>query len=180
MGANEHGLASFTVCAHAGFGPVRATGTNGSMVSHLAPDVQTHFMTATAAPCASLFKPVWLGANLPDTGPVPQGDYDATTLFWRHEALHRTILRDYATRIAMIRDEQATMEKHFVEEALNIATRMPTKRADFSQKCFHEAVKMEETWLERVGRQPVRRKNNWLYEYAWQQFNRQAKMPPLV
>ena len=57
------GLMGATVCDHAGFGPVRISQTTGSMVSHLAPDVQTHFVTGTAAPCTSVFKPVWLGAR---------------------------------------------------------------------------------------------------------------------
>ena len=39
-----------TVCWHAGFGPIRSSQSVGAMVSHLAPDVQTHFVTGTSAP----------------------------------------------------------------------------------------------------------------------------------
>ncbi len=48
------------VCMHASFGPVRASQTVGSLVSHLHPEQATHFFTATAAPCTSLFKPAWI------------------------------------------------------------------------------------------------------------------------
>ncbi len=77
------GITGAEVCMHAGFGPIRQSQTTGSMVSHLAPGTQAHFVTGTAAPCISLFKPVWLGAELPDTGPTPTGTYDGATLFWR-------------------------------------------------------------------------------------------------
>ena len=65
-------------------------------------------------PCTSVFKPVWLGTDLPDTGPTPVGSYDEATLFWRHETLHRATLRDYATRSALYRDEREGLERRFI------------------------------------------------------------------
>ena len=85
----DRGLTGAQVCMHAGFGPVRINQTTGSMVSRLHPDRPTHFFTAAAAPCTSLFKPVWLDAGLPLNEPTPTGVYDPQTLFWRHERLHR-------------------------------------------------------------------------------------------
>ena len=48
------GLMGQTVCAHAGFGPVRISQSTGSWVSHRAPDgTFTHWVTATSAPCTT-------------------------------------------------------------------------------------------------------------------------------
>jgi len=171
------GLSNFTVCAHAGFGPIRGTGSNGSMVSHLGEDVQTHFVTATAAPCTSVFKPLWLGMELPETGPIPNGEYDASTLFWRHEALHRAILRDYVARITLIREEQAAAEQRFVAGALSLRLHAEQEREAFARQCFAEADQLEAAWLGQIRKQPVQKKNPLLYDFAWQGFNREAKMP---
>ena len=70
------GFKGADVCDHAGFGPIRRSQSTGSLVSHLAPGLQTHFLTGTSAPCTSIFKPVWLGAELPESGPAPTGTYD--------------------------------------------------------------------------------------------------------
>jgi hypothetical protein len=134
-----------TVCWHAGFGPIRGSQSVGSMVSHLAPEIQTHFVTGTSAPCTSIFKPVWLGAELPDMGPAPAGTYDAAALFWRHEVLHRATLRDYATRIALYQDERDELERSFVAGVLAGAG-----RTAYTTQCFAEADQATGRWIERV------------------------------
>ena len=96
------GLMGQTVCSHAGYGPVRVSQTTGSWVSELpaAAAPATHWVTGTAAPCLSVRVPVWFdavdAAGLPDRGPAPGGAYARGSLWWDHEDVHRTILRDYA------------------------------------------------------------------------------------
>ncbi|MCB0037641.1 MAG: C69 family dipeptidase, partial [Anaerolineales bacterium] len=108
------GLQGATVCMHASFGPIRQSQTTGSMVSHLTPAQQTHWVTGSAAPCLSLFKPVWIDAGLPDMGARPTATYDEAALWWRHEALHRHILRDYAAYAPLIQLERDTAEAKFL------------------------------------------------------------------
>ncbi|TLN23559.1 peptidase U34, partial [bacterium] len=85
------------VCMHAGYSPVRNSQTVGSLVAHLtAGQEPTYWVTATASPCTSVFKPVWISAGMPDTGPEPNARMDPETLWWQHEQLHRSVLRDYA------------------------------------------------------------------------------------
>jgi len=79
-------------CAHAG-GVLAATQTTASWVSDLRPGRVRHFATGTAAPCTGLFKPVDVSTPL-DLGPKPTDRYDPATLWWRHERLHRRVLRD--------------------------------------------------------------------------------------
>jgi len=173
----DRGLTGATVCMHAGFGPIRISQTTGSMVSHLHPDLATHFFTGTAAPCTSIFKPVWFDGQLPDTGPVPTGTYDAATLYWQHEALHRATLRDYPTLIRLYQEERDMLEREFVTGAFDHARRTAAERAAFTAHCFTEAKTAEARWLERVSSARPRHRPSRLYAMAWNRFNRQAKMP---
>jgi len=173
----SRGLTTFNVCAHAGFGPIRSTGTTGSMVSHLTSATQTHYITGTAAPCTSLFKPVWLGVDLPDTGPAPTGTYDEATLFWRHEVLHRATLRDYAACTALYRNERDTLERQFVEGAQAGRDRPAEERAAYSVHCLAEADQAEARWTEQVRTMGVTAYPGRLYSSAWRGFNRAARMP---
>jgi len=110
-----------TLCVHAGFGPTRPGQSAGSMVAHLSPDLPTYWLTGTSGPCISVFKPVYLGgAVLPDSsvlGPEPAGTYDPDSLWWTHERLHRAVMRDYATRVPLFRDERDELEAMFLREA---------------------------------------------------------------
>ncbi|WP_254127308.1 hypothetical protein [Aquihabitans sp. G128] len=58
-----------------------------------------HWVTATAAPCTSLFKPVRVGQPT-DLGPDPTNHADPDSAWWRHERLHRLSLRDHAAATA--------------------------------------------------------------------------------
>ncbi len=52
-------------------------------------------------------------AGMPDIGPTPSGTYDTTTLYWRHELLHRRVLRDFSARcfIEADRAEKAWLDR---------------------------------------------------------------------
>jgi secernin len=173
----DKGLTGSTVCMHAGFGPIRGSQTTGSMVSHLNPDHPTHFVTGTAAPCTGIFKPLWTDADLPDTGPAPSETFDPSTLFWKHESLHRRVLMDFSTLLEQYRPERDSLEKRFVSEALAYADRNASRRSEFSARCFAEADDAEKEWTKKVSRAVVKREPGFLYGTAWKSFNNQALMP---
>lgn len=83
-------------CMHAG-GLFAAAQTVASWAARLSPGGDQHLLTATAAPCTSLFKPVSVTAPIVSLGSlgrgVPGDVADDASLFWRHERLHRLVLR---------------------------------------------------------------------------------------
>ncbi|MBI4766859.1 MAG: hypothetical protein HY787_20070 [Deltaproteobacteria bacterium] len=173
----DQGLTGATVCMHAGFGPIRRSQTTGSMVSHLQPDCPTHFFTGTAAPCTGIFKPVWLDNELPDLGPVPRSTYDPAALYWRHETLHRTTLRNFSTFIKLYQPERETLEHEFYTKAIEFARHRAPERLAFNRRCFAEAEAAEIRWLERLANKKIQKHPNGLYSLTWKKFNRQAQMP---
>ncbi len=91
-------------CVHAG-GLVANSQTTASWVAELRSDGALHWVTATAAPCTSLFKPVRVTSPL-DLAPQPTDSYDPAALWWRHEVLHRLVMRDPAVAYPLIRPER--------------------------------------------------------------------------
>jgi len=173
------GIASFDVCAHAGWGPIRGTQTTGSLVAHLTPTAQTHFVTGTAAPCTSIFKPVWLDSGvLHAAEPAPTGEYDAATLFWRHEQLHRATLRDYATLSALYRDERDALERRFIADAPAWREQSREDRLAYSVGAFAQADAAEKQWTAHVLARAGKSRNGFLYDAEWRAFNRAAGINP--
>jgi dipeptidase len=172
----ERGIFDYTICAHAGFGPVRATQTTGSLVAYLHPEHPVYFVTGSAAPCTSIFKPVWVDSGVPDTGPKPEGTFNPATLFWQHEQLHRATLADYERLIGFYRQERDEMERRFVQEALELADAPKGERAAFSARCFAQANAAACEWLRRVTQAAGESRSRGLYGSAWRQFNQQAKL----
>jgi secernin len=165
------------VCMHAGFGPIRVSQSTGSLVCHLRKDRQTLWITGTSAPCTSVFKPVWIEAGMPEIGPSPEAVFNADSLWWRHEALHREILHDYPTRISLIHEERDALENSFLERAEDCQAVSPGELAAFTKKCFLEADEALKRWTDLVNSTPPKKRSAYLFRTAWRNFNRQAKYP---
>ena len=169
------GLLGADVCMHAGPGPVRNSQTVGSMVSQVKKDgTATHWLTGTSAPCISVFKPVWMNAGIPETGPSPNGKYDPDSMFWRHEVLHREMLRNFTSRYQMIRDEVDALQKEFIDLAANMDEMSAEIRYNYSTKCFEESGEADMMWLRLIRSVPVNNRMSALYQYAWNRLNQRA------
>ena len=172
------GLTGADVCMHAGFGPIRINQTVGSIVSHLRPDRQTHWLTGTSAPCTGIFKPVWIDSGLTEeAGLHPAVNYDAATLWWQHEALHREVVRDYTLRMPVYAGERDELENRFVCDWEDVRGGTAQERAAFTTHCFADAEAATGRWLAQVRNAPSQKRAQVLYSLAWQTFNQQAKMP---
>ncbi|MCG6909118.1 MAG: C69 family dipeptidase [Deltaproteobacteria bacterium] len=159
------------LCAHAANPFSRdAAQTTGSLVAHLKATRQTVWVTGTSAPCTGIFKPVWIDeCGLPDIGPAPGAVYDAKSLWWFHENLHRLVIEDYNNRIALYKRERDLLEGRFVEQA---ASATPEARWEVSRTAFEKARKMTREWIERVGAAAVDKRENVVYRRYWERQNR--------
>lgn len=102
-------------CAHAG-GLIAATQTTASWVADLRADGRhTHWVTATAAPCVSLFKPVQVLAPVAGA-PETLSDRADSSLFWQHELLHRRVLRAPGTVVPEYLAERDALERAWLAE----------------------------------------------------------------
>lgn len=171
----EGNILDYTICTHATLGPVRAYQTTGSMVAYLHPEHPIFFLTGTAAPCTSIFKPVWMDVESPDFGPQPDRIFNPDTLFWRHERLHRATMMDYDRRLGEYREERDMLERRFVIGALELVEASKEDRQEFSIKCFAEAEIAEKEWLDRVSKTQVQTRPPWHFRFAWNQLNQEVK-----
>lgn len=171
------GLMGAEVCMHASFGPIRSSQTTGSMISKLSEHGDTHWLTGTAAPCTSIFKPVWFNGGLPEMGPVPEGTYDEATMWWRHENLHREILRDYSTRIKVIESDRYKLERGFLKEVEQAQILPAEERHEFTRACFNDVDKVEANWLDTIKRMPLQNRRPLLDKLAWRKYDINANRP---
>lgn len=151
-------------CMHAG-GLAAASQTTASWVAEISPAGASHWVTATAAPCTSLFKPVSVAAPL-DLGPVPSDRFDPAALWWRHEVLHRMVMRDPAAAYPLFGTERDAVQARWLA--------VPPSPAD----AFAEADSLLARWTEVVSQQAggTDRRPPWVRRY-WRVRSERAGLP---
>jgi secernin len=150
-----------TVCMHGGGTIVHGSVTTASWVSELAPNGIQHWATATAAPCAAIFKPVHVDDPI-DLGPTPTGVSDSASLWWRHELLHRSTLADPAHLLPLFTDERDDIERRWLAD--------PPE----SKVAFAESDRLLGDWTERVTATDTDDTRPWWARRYWQIRNRRA------
>jgi secernin len=143
-------------CMHAG-GMLAASQTTASWVAELRSGASLHWVTATAAPCTSLFKPVRVEQPL-ELGPPPSDRFDERTLWWRHERLHRMALRDPSRAAFTVQRDD--VQRRWLSEPPG------------SQAAFAEADELVAGWTDALG--PVSDvRPTWVRRY-WRERDRRA------
>jgi len=99
-------------CMHAG-GIATGSQTTASWVAELTPAGARHWVTATAAPCTGLFKPVSVDDPL-DLGPSPTDRFHPDALWWRHERFHRRVMRDPEANFPAFTPERDEIEARWL------------------------------------------------------------------
>ncbi len=140
-------------CMHAG-GLVAASQTTASWVADIRPGDATHWVTATAAPCSSLFKPICVDAPV-EHGPVPDDRFDDRTLWWRHERLHRLAMRDPAATMPTFVAERDQVERRWLAEP-------PSGPAAFA-----EADRLLDAWYAKLATAPPSDGRPWWVRRYW-------------
>ena len=128
-------------CMHAG-GLLAASQTTSSWVSELRPTRSRHWVTGTAAPCTGLFKPLRVDAPI-SVGAFPTAVPDES-LWWRHERLHRTVMRNPIELMPVFAAEREALEAQWV--------RTPPD----PQLAWNEASNVLEKWTRAVQDRPVK------------------------
>lgn len=158
-----------TICMHAAQGPRRSQSV-ASMVSEVGGERAVHWVTATSAPCTSLFKPVLLESGPPPVGPAPTDTYDGESLWWRHERLHRALLADHVAGMALIADERDALEAGF-RARIDAADDLPAAVAH----CWREAAQAEARWA--AALKPACSGGS-AHARSWGRLNQVAGLPP--
>jgi dipeptidase len=143
----------------------------GSLVCDLRADGPVHWVTGTSAPCTSVFKPVILEHGLPEQGPQPGDRFDAETLWWRHEMLHRAALADYPDFMAEFIAARAALEASFSARIEAVRKEGSAARRRVVEQCWNDGEKFEAHWLARAqGRAKLHRD----YRAGWMRHDRLA------
>jgi dipeptidase len=178
---SPHGkIAGSDVCMHAGFGPVRINQTTGSLVSRLAADSQTHWVTGSAAPCLATFKPVWIDAGAPDAYRTCAGVYDENSLWWRHELLHRLVLKNYPENFSQYRSQRDEREERYLQDAAGLEKKSMKDRREFSEACVRQDLEDIQDRIKRVKEFNAPDKTAFYYRMAWRKFSKEAVMSSLL
>ncbi len=170
------GILGSEVCMHAGFGPARGSQSAGSMISHIQKEGAVHWVTGTAAPCTSVFKPVWMDSGLPEMGSTPKGTYDPDSLYWMHEKFHRKVLQNYPGRISQFRSARDELEQGFIIESEKHKAGSAESRREFTSDCFSKAEMHLHEWETEIEKIPAT-SIPWHYKIAWNGFNKSANLP---
>jgi dipeptidase len=148
-------------CMHAG-GILAASQTTASWVSELRRTGSLHWATATAAPCTSLFKPVRVDEPV-ELGPTADDRFDARTIWWRHERLHRAVLRN--PRRAGFVAERDEVQRQWLADP------------PASASAFREADALVARWTQELGL--PRDVRPWWVRRYWLERDRRARLHPL-
>jgi dipeptidase len=150
-------------CVHAG-GRVTAAQSTASWVSDLRSD-PLHWVTATSAPCTSVFHPVRVGRPIDHRavlGPDPTNRFDTASRWWRHERLHRLVLRDHAAALGRFAAARDALERRWLAAPPDTAA------------AFAESATAEASWLaELVDADLAETRPDWLVS-LWRELDASA------
>jgi len=150
----DEGGAGPGLCMHA---KTDALGqTTASLVSSLGGGKQVHWVTGTAAPCISIFKPVTFETGIPDHGAKPGADEeDVTSLWWRHMKLMERLLENGkgGLDVDSFVDERDELEAGFVTTIDECPPPEDEQSRDMLRTavndCWGKAMEFENRWIEK-------------------------------
>jgi len=154
-------------CVHAG-GPIVSSQTTASWVSDLrcsagAGSSILHWATATSAPCTSLFKPVALDQPV-NLGLESTNVFNAGSVWWRHELLHRATMGAYSTLSPRYEAQRDMIEKRWIADPPS------------SQEAFEQADRLEKRWFDDVAGARLEDTRPYWIRRTWRSANKAARM----
>jgi secernin len=162
------------ICVHAGPQENRWWQADGVMVTEVDGDGAVIWVTGTSGNCVSIFKPVFLGVDLPDIGPTPTEHFDPRSLWWKHELLHRRAMADFDRLVPEIRADFDVLEAGFLEQAASVKRGTQAEKRDFMDFCFRQSMTVTEKWIARLRANRQLSFNDPAYRAMWQKLNAEA------
>jgi hypothetical protein len=162
------------ICVHAGPQADRWWQADGVMVTESGPDGVMAWVTGTSGNCVSIFKPVFLGMDLPDVGPLPSEHFDPAALWWKHELLHRRAMADFDRLVPEIRQDFDRLEAAFLAQSASVKRGTRLEKRNFMEYCFREALAATENWIAQLRAQPGLAFSDPNYRGMWQKLNAEA------
>jgi secernin len=164
------------ICIHAGPQENRWWQADGVMVTDVGPHGVMIWVTGTSGNCVSIFKPVFLGVDLPEIGPSPTEHFDPRSLWWKHELLHRRAMTDFDHLVPEIRKDFDVLEKEFLAGSESVKLGTLTEKSDFMEYCFRKAYTTTEEWIARLRTRTDLKFEDDSYRAMWQKLNAEAGM----
>ncbi|MCX7358466.1 MAG: C69 family dipeptidase [Alphaproteobacteria bacterium] len=164
-----------SICMHAAEG-ARRSQTTASWISEWTPDGVVHWVTASAAPCLSVFKPIVLRAAMPEKTYAPTNKFYRQARWWKHELWHRGALCNYAEHLASITAERDALEAKFANDA-HATMRSPERLSQVIAGCWREADEAEARWTGGVRHDGYARCGE-AYAASWAEHDRVGMVPP--
>lgn len=163
-----------TLCMHAALDEWRPSQTTGAMLSIVDPVRSSHFLTGTAAPCLSPFRPAWIDALPSGFSPLPSAQADEMSLFWRHERLHRPALDRLCELLAEIADERDEADSRRIAMAQSMRDAPQSERQQMAEQTFAAAEARLQSWKQRLDALPRTREPDPNWRAAWMKHNRRC------
>ena len=162
------------ICIHAGPQDNRWWQADGVMVTDVSEHGALIWVTGTSGNCISIFKPVFMGINLPEIGPAPTEHFDPSCLWWKHELLHRRAMADFDNLVPEIRRDFDALENEFVAESESMKKSTLDEKCDFMEYCFCKSLQATETWISRLRAHKDLTFKDAPYRAMWRKFNAEA------
>jgi len=162
------------VCTHSA-NPIsrHSAQSTSSLVAELTTDEQTFWVTGTAAPCTSIFKPFRFGgADWPEPANSTNRNYDEQSMWWRHEILHRTILKDFQSRLNLIIPERDHLEESLIEQVRSQSGNI----SELTAEAFETTQSLEDGWLEMMKNLEIRKQSRGYYRHYWKKQSQKVGM----
>lgn len=162
------------ICVHAGPQENRWWQADGVMVSDVGEHGVMAWLTGTSGTCLSIFKPVFIGLDLPDIGPVPSERFNPQSLWWKHELLHRRAMADFDHLVPEIRQDFDRLEAEFLEKLEAVKKGADREKMQFMEHCFRVAMRVTQAWIDKLEKRRDLKFADPAYAEMWRKFNRQA------
>jgi dipeptidase len=105
---------------------------------------------------------------------IPDKTFDGKSLWWRHELIHRRIIKNYQSLKNEYQLERDEIEKQFINHTNGITNDHDI--AEFSVKASEIVENFLERWINLTAEKDSHSHNRFLYKSAWNGFNKSARI----